>query len=150
MIASMQPVHLLAEIRWTSTILGPEREYEAYAVNSILNSGAWIALGTDYPVEGLNPLRGIYAAVAREFEEGGPEGGWMPEEKISVEDAIRAYTLGSAYAEYEEHRKGTLVPGKFADVIVLSQDITQVPPGQILRTKVLLTIVGGKIVYQEE
>jgi predicted amidohydrolase YtcJ len=74
----------------------------------------------------------------------------MPEEKISVEDAIRAYTLGSAYAEYEEHRKGTLVPGKFADVIVLSQDITQVPPGQILRTKVLLTIVGGKIVYQEE
>lgn len=149
-IASMQPCHLLAEIRWTSTILGPEREYEAYAVNSILNSGAWIALGTDYPVEGLNPLRGIYAAVAREFEEGGPEGGWMPEEKISVEDAIRAYTLGSAYAEYEEHRKGTLVPGKFADVIVLSQDITQVPPGQILRTKVLLTIVGGKIVYQEE
>ena len=74
----------------------------------------------------------------------------MPEEKISVEDAIRAYTLGSAYAEYEEHRKGTLVPGKFADMIVLSQDITQVPPGQILRTKVLLTIVGGKIVYQEE
>ena len=149
-IASMQPCHLLAEIRWTSTILGPEREYEAYALNSLLNAGAVIALGTDYPVEGLNPLRGIYAAVARQFEEGGPQGGWVPEEKISVEDAIQAYTLGSAFAEFEDHRKGTLVPGKLADLIVLSRDLTRVPPQEILRTEVVLTMVGGKIVYEKE
>ncbi|MDA2914067.1 amidohydrolase [Acidobacteriia bacterium AH_259_A11_L15] len=149
-IASMQPCHLLAEIRWTSTILGPEREYEAYALNSLLNSGAVIALGTDYPVEGLNPLRGIYAAVARQFEEGGPQGGWAPEEKISVEDAIQAYTLGSAFAEFEDHRKGTLAPGKLADLIVLSRDLTRVPPQEILRTEVVLTVVGGKIVYEKE
>ena len=147
-IASMQPCHLLAEIRWTSTILGPAREYEAYAVNSISKSGAVVALGTDYPVEGLNPLRGIYAAVTREFEEGGPRGGWMPQEKISVEAAIRAYTWGSAYAEYQDHRKGTLAPGTFADLLVLSQDITRVPPRDILRTKVLLTMVGGKVTHQ--
>lgn len=148
-IASMQACHLLAEIRWTSTLLGPEREYMAYGVNSLLEAGARLALGTDYPVEGLNPLRGLYAAVAREFEDGGPEGGWQPQEKISIEEAIRAYTLGSAYAEREERRKGTLAPGKFADLIVLSRNITRGSPREILETEVLLTLVGGKIVYEK-
>ncbi|MCH7985134.1 MAG: amidohydrolase [Acidobacteria bacterium] len=149
-IASMQPCHLLADMRWAPTILGPEREYEGYAIGTMRKAGARLAFGTDYPVEHINPLRGLYAAVTREFEDGGPEGGWLPEEKVSIEEAIRAYTLGSAFAEFEERRKGTLSPGKFADLIVLSQDITNVSPSELLRTDVLLTMVGGKIVYQKE
>ncbi len=149
-IASMQPCHLLADMRWAPIILGPEREYEGYAIGTMRQAGARLAFGTDYPVEHINPLRGLYAAVTREFEDGGPEGGWLPEEKVSIEEAIRAYTLGSAFAEFEERRKGTLSPGKFADLIVLSQDITNVSPPELLRTDVLLTMVGGKIVYQKE
>ena len=149
-IASMQPCHLLADMRWAPTILGPERAYEGYAIGTMRQAGARLAFGTDYPVEHINPLRGLYAAVTREFEDGGPEGGWLPEEKVSIEEAIRAYTLGSAFAEFEERRKGTLSPGKFADLIVLSQDITNVSPSELLRTDVLLTMVGGKIVYQKE
>ncbi|MCH6553625.1 MAG: amidohydrolase [Acidobacteria bacterium] len=149
-LASMQPCHLLADMRWAPTILGSEREYEGYAVGTMRKAGARLAFGTDYPVEHINPLRGLYAAVTREFEDGGPEGGWLPGEKVSLEEAIRAYTLGSAFAEFEERRKGTLSPGKFADLIVLSQDITNVSPSELLRTDVLLTMVGGKIVYQKE
>jgi hypothetical protein len=149
-IASMQPCHLLADMRWAPTILGPEREYEGYAIGTMRQASARLAFGTDYPVEHINPLRGLYAAVTREFEDGGPEGGWLPEEKVSLEEAIRAYTLGSAFAEFEERRKGTLSPGKFADLIVLSQDITNVSPSELLRTDVLLTMVGGKIVYRKE
>ncbi len=150
-IASAQPCHLLSDLRWAPAILGPEREYEAYAWNTLQKLGVMLAFGTDYPVEPLNPFRGLFAAVAREFEDGsGPEGGWRPEEKISIEEAIRAYTLGSAYAEFEERRKGTLSPGKFADLIVLSQDITAVPASDILKTEVLLTMVGGKVVFTKE
>lgn len=146
-IASMQPSHLLNDMRWAPQLLGPDRYAEAYPWNSMLKHSPALAFGTDYPVERINPFRGLYAAVTREFETGGPNGGWVPEEKINLEDAIRAYTWGSAVAEFEEQRKGTLAPGKFADLIVLSQDLTRLPPWEILRTKVLLTIVGGKIVY---
>lgn len=149
-IASAQPCHMLADLRWAPTILGPEREYEGYPWNSLQKAGAVVSFGTDHPVEHINPLRGIYAAVAREFEAGGPEGGWLPEEKITVEEAIRAYTLRSAYGEFEDHRKGTLTPGKFADLVLLSQDITQVSPPEILQTEVLLTMVGGRIVYEKQ
>ena len=149
-IASMQPCHLLADMRWAPIILGEERFHEGYAWNTLRQAGARLAFGTDYPVEHINPLRGLYAAVTREFEDGGPEGGWLPEEKVSIEEAIRAYTLGSAFAEFEERRKGTLSPGKFADLIILSQDITHVSPPELLRTDVLLTMVGGKIVYRKE
>ena len=149
-IASMQPVHLLAEIRWTRELLGAEREYMAYRVRSLLDAGAALALGTDYPVEGLRPLRGLYAAVAREFESGGPEGGYQPQELIGIDEAIRAYTLGAAYAEFQERNKGTLTPGKYADMIVLSNDITEVAPQAILKTRVTMTIVGGKIVHSVE
>lgn len=147
-IASMQPVHLLAEIRWTRELLGAGREYQAYRVRSVLDAGGRLALGTDYPVEGLPPMRGLYAAVAREFEAGGPEGGYQPQEKITIEEAIRAYTLGSAFAEFEEQRKGTLEPGKFADLVVLSRDISQAAPRDLLTTQVYLTMVGGRIVFQ--
>jgi len=149
-IASMQPVHLLAEIRWTTPLLGAARIHQAYAVNSLLKAGARVALGTDYPVEQISPLRGIYAASTREFDTGGPEGGYVPDEKITVEQAIHAYTLGSAFAEFEENRKGTLAPGKLADLVVLSNDITRIPPRQILQTEVLQTMVGGRIVYEKK
>ena len=149
-IASMQPSHVLSDMRWAPKILGREREYEGYAWNSVLKAGGTLAFGTDYPVEPLPPLRGLYASVSREAEEGGPLGGWLPEEKISITDAIRAYTWGSAYAEFEDHRKGTLAPGKFADLVVLSQDITGIPASEILRTEVLLTMVGGRIVYEKK
>ncbi len=148
-IASMQPVHLLAEIRWTKTLLGSEREYQAYRVRSLLDAGARVTLGTDFPVERLEPLRGLYAAVAREFEAGGPEGGYQPQEKISIEEAIRAYTSGSAYAEFQEQHKGTLAPGMLADFIVLSNDLMQISPSEILTTQVLMTVVNGGIVYEK-
>jgi len=149
-IASMQPCHVLNDLRWAPTILGPEREYEGYPWNSLRKAGALLAFGTDYAVEPLNPMRGLYASLTREFEDGGPEGGWLPGEKLGIAEAIRAYTWGSAYAEFEDHRKGTLAPGKFADLIVLSQDITHLPATEVLRTEVLLTLVGGKIVYEKE
>ncbi len=149
-IASMQPCHLLSDLRWAPAILGPDRQGEGYPWHSLLESGAVLALGTDFPVEPLAPMRNLYASLTREFEDGGPEGGWLPEEKLTIEQALRAYTWGSAYAEFEEHRKGTLAPGKFADLVVLSQDITQVSPEEILRTEVLLTLVGGRVVYRKE
>ncbi|MFQ5695598.1 MAG: amidohydrolase, partial [Terriglobia bacterium] len=149
-IASMQPCHMLSDMRWAPTILGPAREYEGYPFGSVLASGARLAFGTDYPVEPLNPFRGLYVSVTREFEGGGPAGGWVPAERLTLEEAIRAYTWGSAYAEFEEHRKGTLAPGKFADLIVLSQDITRVPQRDLLRTEVLVTMVGGKVVYEKD
>jgi hypothetical protein len=147
--ASMQSAHLLSDLRWAPAILGPGRLSEAYAWNSLRQAGAQLALGSDYPVEPISPLRGLYAAITREFEGGGPRGGWLPEEKISVFEAIHAYTWGSAYGEFEEQRKGTLAPGKFADLVVLSQDISRAPATELLRTEVLLTVVGGQIVYQK-
>ncbi|MBI2956189.1 MAG: amidohydrolase family protein [Acidobacteria bacterium] len=149
-IASMQPCHVLNDLRWAPTILGRERAGEGYAWNSLLRGGAMLAFGTDHPVEPLNPMRGLYASITREFEEGGPLGGWLPEEKVSIADAIRAYTLGSAFAEGEEHRKGTLSPGKFADLVVLSDDVTRLPASEVLRAEVLLTMVGGRIVYEKK
>jgi len=149
-IASMQPSHLLSDLRWAPAILGPAREHEGYRWHSLLQSGATLAFGTDYPVEGINPMRGLYAAITREFEAGGPIGGWQPQERLSIEQAIRAYTLGAAWAEFEEARKGTLAPGKFADIVVLSNDLLNASPQEILNATVEITIVGGQIVYQKQ
>jgi predicted amidohydrolase YtcJ len=149
-IASMQPCHVLSDLRWAPVILGPERVKGAYAWNLLQQAGAVLAFGTDYSVEPLNPMRNLYASVTREFESGGPPGGWVPENKISIADALRAYTWGSAYGQFEEDRKGTLSPGKFADLVVLSQDVTRAAPAEILRTQVLLTMVGGRIVYEKK
>jgi hypothetical protein len=149
-IASMQACHLLSDMRWAPDILGAEREHEGYRWNSLLTSGARIAFGTDFPVEPINPMRGLYAAVAREAEEGGPPGGWIPSEAITIGQAIHAYTVDSAYAEFEEQRKGRLVPGQFADVVVLSRDITAIDAPQILETEVLTTIVDGVVRYKRD
>jgi predicted amidohydrolase YtcJ len=147
-VASMQPSHLLDDERWAPDRLGPDRLKGAYAWKSMLSNGALIAFGTDFPVESVNPLRGLYACVTRELPGGGPEGGWHPEERLTMNECIHAYTVGSAYAEFEEQRKGTLAPGMLADIVVFPADITGMPAKELLRTHVVMTIVGGQIVYQ--
>ncbi|MCL6481504.1 MAG: amidohydrolase [Firmicutes bacterium] len=148
-IASMQPVHQSTDMRWAGQRLGPERSRGAYAWRTMLRHGVRLALGTDYPVEPMDPRRGLYACATRELPEGGPAGGWVPEEKISVEECIQAYTLGSAYAEFEEQNKGQIVAGQYADIVVFAEDLTRIPPRQILTTPVVLTLVGGRIVYEK-
>ena len=149
-IASMQACHLLSDMRWAPQILGADREHEGYRWNSLLRSGARIAFGTDFPVEPINPMRGLYASVTREAEEGGPPGGWIPSEAITIEQAIHAYTVDSAYAEFEENRKGRLVAGQLADIVVLSRDITAIDAPQILDTEVLTTIIDGVVRYERK
>ena len=149
-IASMQPSHETTDMRWAGARIGPDRSKGAYAWASLEKSGALLAFGTDYPVESINPLRGLYACVTRELPDGGPAGGWQPQEKISLDDCIRAYTSGSAYAQFEEGKKGELKAGEFADFIVLSSDLTKIPPQQFTKTTVLLTVVGGRTVYSQD
>jgi hypothetical protein len=146
-IASMQPSHQTTDMRWAESRVGPERIKGAYAWNSIQKFGARLAFGTDYDVEVISPFRGLYACVTRELPDGGPAGGWQPKEKISLADCIRAYTSGSAYAEFMEGKKGELKEGEFADFIVLSADLTKIAPADYTRIKVLRTVVGGRTVY---
>jgi predicted amidohydrolase YtcJ len=146
-IASMQPIHCTADMRVVESRLGAPRAKTSYAWRSLLNAGAILAFGSDWPVETLNPLSGIYAAVTRQDGEGNPPEGWQPQERLTVEEALRAYTLGSAYAAYWEQDMGAPAPGKLADFVVLSKDITSCPPREILKARVLLTVVGGEIVY---
>jgi predicted amidohydrolase YtcJ len=145
-IASMQPNHLLTDMNWAMERLGPERAKYSYGWREFLNNGVHLAFGTDYPVEPITPFRGVYAAVTRKNEEGTKE--YFPEQKLTIDEAIAAYTTGAAFAEFEEKTKGTLAPGMLADFVVLDRDITKVAPHDILGTKVLRTVVGGKTVYQ--
>jgi hypothetical protein len=147
-IASVQPSHLLTDLRWAPTLLGRERETDAYRWKSFIDSGAHVCFGTDYPVEPIDPMRGLYAAVTREFDTGGPRGGWHPEESLDVATAIVAYTLQPAFAEFEETRKGSLSVGKLADIVVLSSDPIAVMPRALLDTRVDITIVEGNVVYR--
>jgi predicted amidohydrolase YtcJ len=149
-IASMQPSHLLDDERWAVERLGPERAKGAYAWHTMEKNGVHLAFGTDYPTEAINPLRGIYACVTRELPEGGPPGGWQPQEKLSMDDCLRAYTVGSAYAEFEEKRKGTIAPGMLADIVVFPVDITRIPPRELLSTHLAMTVAGGRIVFEEQ
>ena len=147
-IASMQPSHETTDMRWAEQRVGPERAKGAYAWATMKKNGVRLAFGTDYPVEVVSPMRGLYACVTRELPDGGPTGGWQPQEKISLDDCMRAYTNGSAYAEFEEGKKGELKAGEFADFIVLSDDLTRISPSQFTKTRVLRTVVGGRTVYQ--
>jgi predicted amidohydrolase YtcJ len=149
-IASMQPSHETSDMRWAGSRIGSDRAKGAYAWASLLKSGAHLAFGTDYDVEPLNPMRGLYACVTRELPEGGPAGGWEPQEKISLADCIRAYTSGSAYAQFEEGKKGELKAGEYADFIILSADLTKIPPKDYTKTTVLLTVVDGRTVYSQD
>jgi predicted amidohydrolase YtcJ len=146
-IASMQPSHETSDMRWAEQRVGPERVKGAYAWATMEKFGIRLAFGTDYDVEPITPFRGLYACVTRELPAGGPHGGWQPQEKISLDDCIRAYTSGSAYGEFMEGKKGELKAGQFADFIVLSKDLTRVEPSEYVGTKVLRTVVGGRTVY---
>ena len=145
-IASMQPNHLLTDMRWAQDRLGPKRAATSYAWLAFLNKGVGLAFGTDYPVEPATPFRGLYAAVTRKSENGKQE--YFPDQRLTIDQAIAAYTQGAAFAEFEEKEKGKLVPGMLADFVVLDRDITASSPEKILGTKVLRTVVGGKTVYE--
>ncbi len=146
-IASMQPYHAIDDGRWAEKRIGPERARWSYAWRSILDSGAPLAFGTDWPVAPLNPLLGVYAAVTRATLDGKNPEGWIPQEKITLEEALRAYTWGSAYAEFEEVQKGTIAPGKLADLAVISDDLFSIAPAKIGDAHVVLTVVGGKLAF---
>ncbi|MGA2979818.1 MAG: amidohydrolase family protein [Terriglobales bacterium] len=145
-IASMQPSHLLTDMNWAESRLGPKRAEHSYEWAEFLRHGVTLAFGTDYPVEPVTPFRGLYAAVTRTSEDG--KKSYYPAQKLNIEQAITAYTTGAAFAEFAEKQKGKLEPGMLADFVVLDQDITAAPPPKILDTKVLRTVVGGKTVYE--
>jgi predicted amidohydrolase YtcJ len=144
-IASMQPSHLLTDMAWAPARLGPERVKRAYAWKSFLDHGVTLAFGTDYPVESISPFRGLYAAITRQNVEGTQT--FEPQEKITIDQAIYAYTQAPAFAEFRETIKGRLEPGYLADMVVLDRDITKASPQDVLHTQVLRTVVGGDTVY---
>src|SRR5207248_2456791 len=132
-IVSVQPYHCIDDGRFVEKRIGPERARTSYAYRSLLDAGTTLAFGTDWPVAPLNPLLGIYAAVTRRTLDGKHPQGWIPEQKITVEEAVRAYTVGSAFAEFQENEKGTITPGKLADLAILSRDIFKIDPIEIER-----------------
>ena len=146
-IASMQPSHLLTDMAWAGDRLGPERSKYAYAWRSFLDHNVTVAFGTDYPVEFINPFRGLYSAITRQNEAGTQT--FHPEQKLTLNEAIYAYTQASAYAEFREYSKGRLEPGFLADLIVLDRDITKATPQELLHTQVLRTVVNGVTRYPE-
>jgi predicted amidohydrolase YtcJ len=150
-VASIQPSHCITDMSWAERRIGPVRVHDAYRFRSLLAAGIPVAFGTDWSVEPLDPRIGLYAAVTREFQGGGPKGGWHPEERLTIEEALDLYTRGSAYAEFQEGRKGTLEPGRLADLVVLGADLLQVAktdPRAILTTPVDMTVVGGRVVFE--
>jgi predicted amidohydrolase YtcJ len=148
-IASMQPYHAIDDGRWAEKRIGKERAKTTYAFRSLLNAGATLAFGTDWTVAPLNPLLSVYGAVTRRTIDRKNPNGWVPEQKITVEEAVRAYTVGSAYAEFQDTVKGTITAGKLADLVILSRDIFSIDTKEIENVKVLMTIVDGRVVYEE-
>ena len=147
-VASMQPYHAIDDGRWAEKRIGHERAGPSYAWKSMLKAGAPLAFGTDWPVAPLDPLLGVYAAVTRATLDGKHPEGWFPEERLRLEEALRAYTLGSAYAAFEEKEKGTIAPAKLGDLVVLSDDLFSIPAGKIREAHGVMTILGGTIVYE--
>jgi predicted amidohydrolase YtcJ len=135
-------------MRWADTRIGARRAADAYNVKSFADAGVRIAFGTDWYVEPLDPMLGLYAAVTRQFTDGTPAAGWHPKERITMDQAVEYYTLGSAYAEFAEAQKGSLTEGKLADLVILTRDIFTVPRLDILTTRPALTMVGGRVVFE--
>lgn len=146
-IASMQPYHAIDDGRWAEERIGHDRASRTYAFRTFLDHGVHLAFGTDWDVAPLNPMFGLYAAVTRATLDGKNPKGWFPEQKLTVGEAVEAYTMGSAYAEFQERDKGSITVGKFADMVLLSDDIFAIAPEHIRDVKVLKTIVGGKVVW---
>ena len=149
-IASMQPYHAVDDGRWAEKRIGPERIRTTYAFRSLLDRGAVLAFGSDWTVAPIEPLLGIYAAVTRRTLDGKHPDGWVPQEKISVEEALRAYTAGNAYGVFAEDRRGKLAPGYLADLVLLDRDLTRIPPEALEQAAVVATVVGGRVVYEAE
>jgi len=147
-VASMQPVHILTDIPVAERHWG-RRSRWAYAFRSLSKSGAMLAFGSDAPVEAPDPIRGIYAAVARKQLDGTPDSGWYPEERMTVEETVRAYTAGAAMASADELTRGTLARGSFADMTILSRDIFSTPAAEILDVRVVATVIAGQFVFRE-
>ena len=148
-IASVQPYHAFDDGRWAERKIGKVRARTTYAFKSLEDGGARLAFGSDWTVAPLDPISGIFAAVTRATSDGKNPGGWIPEEKISLEDALRAYTINGAYAEFSEASKGSITPGKMADLTVLDRDLFAVLPPRIAEARVIMTIVGGRVVFEE-
>jgi predicted amidohydrolase YtcJ len=146
-IASMQPTHATSDMPWAEARVGPDRIKGAYAWRTVLNSGARLALGSDFPVEDVNPFFGIYSAVTRQDQQGNPPGGWYPDQKLTLPEAIRGFTSDAAYAAFEEASRGTIEPGKLADLTIVEGDFYSAPQSQLFATKVRYTVVGGEMVF---
>lgn len=146
-IPVMQPSHCTSDMPWAPDRLGPVRIKGAYAWQSLIRQGSVVPGGSDFPVESPNPLWGFYAAITRQDRSGEPEGGWNPAERMTREEALKAYTIWGAYAAFQEREKGTIEPGKWADLVVLTDDIMTIDPPKILTTRVLKTIIAGEVVY---
>ena len=147
-IASMQPTHCISDKKFYEKRVGPERCKGAYVWRSLLDAGAMLAFGTDYQVEPINPMEGLYAAVTRKDRQGKEGAGWFPEQKLTMEEAIKYYTWGSAYAQFMEDRKGMIKEGYLADIVITDKDLLTIPETEIMKTRVIYTIVGGKVVYE--
>jgi hypothetical protein len=147
-IASMQPYHAADDGRWCEKRIGPERAKGTYAFRALLDTGAVLAFGSDWTVAPLNPLLGLKAAVTRQTLDGKHPNGWLPEQKITLDEAIRAFTVGSAYAEFAEKAKGTITPGKLADLVMLDRDLYQINPADIDKARVVLTVMDGQVVWE--
>jgi predicted amidohydrolase YtcJ len=148
-IPSMQPYHAIDDGRWAEKVIGPERIKTTYAFRSLLDARARLAFGSDWPVAPATPIEGIYAAVTRRTLDDRHPDGWVPEQRITVEEAVRAYTAGAAYAEFSEADKGRLTPGLLADFVILDRDLFSIPPEEIRQAQVTLTVVGGRVVYEK-
>ncbi len=149
-IASMQPYHAIDDGRWAEGRIGHDRASRTYAFRTFLDHKVRLAFGTDWDVAPLNPMLGLYAAVTRATLDGKNPNGWFPEQKLTVAEAVEAYTMGSAYAEFQEEEKGSITPGKLADLVILTDDIFKIDPRKIRDVKVLMTVVGGKVVWDAE
>jgi hypothetical protein len=148
-IASVQATHATSDMRWARDRLGPDRLAGAYAWQRFLALGIPLANGSDFPVEEPNPMLGYYASVTRQEGSGKPPGGWMPDQRLTREQALHSWTLGGAWAAFEEKQKGSLEPGKLADLVVLDTDLLSAGSAKLASARVLMTVLGGKIVYQE-
>jgi len=149
-IASMQPYHAIDDGRWADKVIGPERSKGTYAFRSLLDGGATLAFGSDWFVAPPTPLEGIYAATTRRTIDDRNPGGWVPEQKITVDEALRAYTRGGAFASFEDKERGVLATGALADFVVIDRDVTRIPIEQIRDARVVLTAVGGRVVYERK
>jgi predicted amidohydrolase YtcJ len=146
-IASMQPYHAIDDGRWAEAVIGPDRAETTYAFKSLIEGDAHVAFGSDWYVAPATPLEGIYAAVTRRTLDDANPGGWVPGQKVTVEQALRAYTFEGAFASFEEEKKGRIEVGMLADLVLLDRDLTTIEPSEIREAQVLRTVVGGRIVF---